>query len=144
MDGWMDEVGWMDRWMDGRMEGSMDGRRSKKRRRRRTKRRRKRRRKPTCVVQSAILDHMRSDFRCQLHDLSIMPARKSQCKALEHIETVFGPLCGWNTTFCYMILSEEGANKVADVLTCVVQDAMLDHMGSDLRCQNEVMTTKNC
>ena len=38
----------------------------------------------------------------------------------------------------------DGANKVADVSTCVVQDAILDHMGSDFRCQNEVMTTKNC
>ena len=46
--------------------------------------------------------------------------------------------------FCYIILSEGGANKVADVPTCVVQDAILDHMGSDFRCQNEVMTTKNC
>ena len=73
-----------------------------------------------------------------------MCAMKSQCKALEHIETVFWPLCGWNTTFGYIILSEEGANKVADVPTCVVQDAILDHMGPDFRCQNEVMTTKNC
>ena len=100
--------------------------------------------RPTCVVQSAILDHVRSDFRCQLHDLSIMPARKSQRKALEHIETVFGSLCGWNPTVCSIILSEEGAHKVADVLTCVVQDAILDHMGSDHRCQNAVMTTTNC
>ena len=38
----------------------------------------------------------------------------------------------------------DGANKVADVSACVVQDAILDHMGSDFRCQNEVMTTKNC
>ena len=45
---------------------------------------------------------------------------------------------------CYIILSEEGAHKVADVLTCVVQDAILDNMGSDFRCQNEVMTTRNC
>ena len=82
--------------------------------------------------------------RYQLHDLSIMPARKSQCKALEHIATIFGPLCGWNPTFCYISFSEEGAHKVADVLTCVVQDAMLDHMGSDLRCQNGVATIKNC
>ena len=44
----------------------------------------------------------------------------------------------------FNILSEEGANKVADVPTGVVQDAMLDHMGPDFRCQNEVMTTKNC
>ena len=43
-----------------------------------------------------------------------------------------------------MALSEEGAQKVADLPTNVVQDAMLDHMGSDVRCQNEVMTTKNC
>ena len=28
--------------------------------------------------------------------------------------------------------------------TGVVQDAMLDHTGSDFRCQNEVLTTKNC
>ena len=42
------------------------------------------------------------------------------------------------------MLSEEGANKVADVPTCVVQDAFLDHMGSDVRCQDEVMTIRNC
>ena len=41
-------------------------------------------------------------------------------------------------------LSEEGVHRVADVTTSVVQDAMLDHMGLDFRCQNEVMTTKNC
>ena len=87
---------------------------------------------------------MGPDFRCQLHDLSIMCAIKSQYKAVEHIETVFWPLCGWNTTFCYIILSEEGANKVADVPTGVVQYAMLDHMGSDLRYQSRAMTTKNC
>ena len=115
----------------------------KKKGRRRRRRRKRRRRRPTCVVQDAMLDHMGPDVRCQLHDLSIMCAIKSQCKALEHIETVFWPLCGWNTTFCYIILSEEGANKVADVPTCVVQDAMLDHMGSEFRCQHEVMTTKN-
>ena len=57
---------------------------------------------------------------------------------------IFGPLCGWNPTFGYIIFSEEGANKVADVPTCVVQDAFLDHMGSDFRCRNGVMTTKNC
>ena len=73
-----------------------------------------------------------------------MCAMKSQCKALEHIRTVLWPLCGWNSTFCYIILSEVGDNKVADVPTCVVQDAILDHMGLDFRCQNEVMTTKNC
>ena len=33
---------------------------------------------------------------------------------------------------------------VADVATKVVQDATLDHMGPDFRCQNEDMTTKNC
>ena len=44
----------------------------------------------------------------------------------------------------YISLSEEGANKVADVPTCVVQDEILDHMGSDFRCQNEAMTTRNC
>ena len=41
-------------------------------------------------------------------------------------------------------MSEGGAQKVADVPTSVVRDASLDHMGSDLRCQNEVMTTRNC
>ena len=69
---------------------------------------------------------------------------KSQCKALEHIRTDLWPLCGWNCLFLCMNLSEEGAHKVADVPTGVVQDAILDHMGSDFRCQNEVMTTKNC
>ena len=41
-------------------------------------------------------------------------------------------------------MSEEGVHKVADVDTSVAQDAMLDHMGSDFRCQNGVMTTRNC
>ena len=40
-------------------------------------------------------------------------------------------------------LNEEGAQKVADLRTSVAQDAILDHMGSDFRCQNEVMTAKN-
>ncbi len=44
----------------------------------------------------------------------------------------------------YIILNEEGANAVADVRTGVVQDAILNHMGSDFRCQNEVMTTRHC
>ena len=91
----------------------------------------------------AIWDDMGQDFRCQLHDLSIMCAIKSQCKALEHIQTVCWPLCGWNTTFGFIILSEEGATKVADVSTSVAQDAMLDHMGSDFLCQNEVRTNRN-
>ncbi len=43
---------------------------------------------PTCVVQDAIYDHIGPDFQCQLHDLSIMCAIRSQYKALEHIETV--------------------------------------------------------
>ena len=41
-------------------------------------------------------------------------------------------------------MSEEGTQKVADVPTGVVQDAIVDHMGLDFQCQNEVMTTKNC
>ena len=51
----------------------------------------------------------------------------------------------------FIKLNEEGAHKVkfrgckvADVSTSVVQDAILDHMGSDFRCQNEVMNTRNC
>ena len=59
-------------------------------------------------------------------------------------KSCFWPLCGWSCTLLSNILSEEGANKVADVPTGVVQDAILDHMGSDFRCQNEVMTTRNC
>ena len=73
-----------------------------------------------------------------------MCAMKSQCKALEHIRTAFWPLCGWNYLFLCINLNEEGAQKVADLRTSVAQDAILDHMGSDFRCQNEVMTTKNC
>ena len=46
--------------------------------------------------------------------------------------------------FCYIIVSQEGASKVTDVPTCVVQDAILDHMGSDLGCLRELMTTRNC
>ena len=41
-------------------------------------------------------------------------------------------------------LNEQGAQKVADLPTSVVQDAILDDMGSDFRCQNEVRATKNC
>ena len=41
-------------------------------------------------------------------------------------------------------MSEEGTQKVADVPTSIVEDAILDNMGSDFRCQNEVMTTRNC
>ena len=69
---------------------------------------------------------------------------KSQCKALEHIREAFWPLCGWNCLFLFIILNEGGDHRVADVTTGVVQDAMLDHVGSDFRCQNEVMTTRNC
>ena len=64
---------------------------------------------------------MGPDFRCLVHDLNIMSAIRSQYKAFEHIVTVCWPLCGWNTTFCVIILSEEGANKVADVPTYVVR-----------------------
>ena len=39
---------------------------------------------------------------------------------------------------------KEEANKVADVPTRAAQDAILDHMGPDFRCQNEVMTNKKC
>ena len=73
-----------------------------------------------------------------------MCTMKSQCKALEHIRTALWPLCGWKCLFLYINLSEEGAHKVADVPTGVVKDAILDHMGSDFRCQNEAMTTRNC
>ena len=81
----------------------------------------------TSVVQNAILDHM-----------------GSQCKALEHIRTGRWPLGGGEWLFLCIKLNEEGAEKVADLRTSVAQDAILDHMGSDLRCQNEVMTTRNC
>ena len=47
-------------------------------------------------------------------------------------------------TILYIKLSEEGADKVADIHTGVPQDAMLDNMGPYLRCQNEFMTTKIC
>ena len=46
--------------------------------------------------------------------------------------------------FLYTRLSEQGADKVADIPTGVAQDVSLDHTGSDLRCQSRVMTTKNC
>ena len=46
--------------------------------------------------------------------------------------------------FLCIKLNEEGAQKIADLPTSVVQDASLDHMGSDFRCQSRVMTTKNC
>ena len=68
---------------------------------------------------------------------------KSQCMALEHIRTAFWPPCGWNCWFLFIKLSEEGTPKFADVAASVAQDAILDHMGSDFRCQNEVRTTKN-
>ena len=73
-----------------------------------------------------------------------MCAMKSQCKALEHIRTAHWPLM-WLKMLVFCIkMNEEGTQKVADVPTSVVQDAMLDHMGSDFRCQSRVMTTKNC
>ena len=43
--------------------------------------------------------------------LSIMGTWKALCKAFEHIATAFWPLCGWNATFCYTILSERGGTK---------------------------------
>ena len=67
-----------------------------------------------------------------------------QCKALEHIRTAHWPLYGWNCYFLFINLREEGAHKVADIPTGVVQDAILDHAGSDFRCQNQAMTTNNC
>ena len=69
---------------------------------------------------------------------------KSQCKALEHIRTALCPLCGWKCLFLTIKLSEEGVHRVADVDTNVAQDAILDHMGSDFRCPNEVMTARSC
>ena len=69
---------------------------------------------------------------------------KAQGKALEHTRTAHWPLCGGKCLFLYIKVNEEETHKVPDVLTSVVRDAILDHMGSDFRCQNEVMTTKNC
>ena len=45
-------------------------------------------------------------------ELSIMGTWKSLCKAFEHIATAFWPLCDWNATFCYTILSEQWAQRV--------------------------------
>ena len=60
-------------------------------------------------------------------------------------DCMHGGMDGWMIcTFSSILLSEEGANKVADVATSVVQDVILDHMGPDFRCQHEVMTTKYC
>ena len=69
---------------------------------------------------------------------------KSQCKALEHIRTALWPPDDWKCLFLCIKLSEEGVHRVADVDTSAAQEAILDHMGSDFRCQNEVMTTRNC
>ena len=69
---------------------------------------------------------------------------KSQCNALEHIRTACWPLGGRKCLFLCIKLSEEGADKVADIPKGVTQDAILDHTGSDFRCLNEVRTTKNC
>ncbi len=69
---------------------------------------------------------------------------ESQCKVLEHMRTVLWPPDGWNCLFLCIRLNEARAHKVADVPTGVAQDAILDHMGPDFRCQNEVKTTKNC
>ena len=60
---------------------------------------------------------MDSWMDCWMHgcievELSIMGAWKSLCKAFEHIATAFWPPCGWNATFCYTILSEQGAQRV--------------------------------
>ena len=70
-----------------------------------------------------------------------MCAMKSQCKALEHTRAAPWLLCGWNCLFLFIKLSEEGADKVADIPTSVAQDVSLDHTGSDFRRQNEVRTT---
>ena len=51
-------------------------------------------------------------FLCFQVELTITGAWKSLCKALEHIATAFWPPCGWNATFCYTILSEQGAQRV--------------------------------
>ena len=83
-------------------------------------------------------------LRGGFHDLSILCAMNSQCNALEHIRTALRPLCGWKCLLLCIKLEEEGTRKVADVAASVAQDAILEHMGSDFRCQNEVMTTKNC
>ena len=77
-------------------------------------------------------------------DESTMGAMKSQGKAFEHIRTALWPLGGWKCLFLYIKLNEEGAQKVADLLTSVVQDAILDHRGSDFRCHSRVMTGRNC
>ena len=73
-----------------------------------------------------------------------MHATKPQHKALEHTKTANWPLCDWKCLSCYIKLNEEGAQKVADLRTSVAQDAILDHIGPDFRCQNEAMTTRNC
>ena len=57
-------------------------------------------------------EHMCIDFQCEFHDVSVMDALKSRCKALEHIRMAFWPLCYSNKTFCYIILSEQGAHRV--------------------------------
>ena len=46
------------------------------------------------------------------HDLSIMGALTSLCKALEHLRMAFWSLYRWNATFCYIILSEARAHRV--------------------------------
>ena len=57
-------------------------------------------------------EQMCTEFRCEFHDVSIMGALKSLCKALEHIRMAFWPLCGWNNAFLYIILSEQGAHRL--------------------------------
>ena len=49
---------------------------------------------------------------CFRVELSIMGAWKSLCKALEHIRLACWPLYDWNATFCYTLLSEQGAHRV--------------------------------
>ena len=47
----------------------------------------------------------------RFHDLGMICAMKSLCKAFEHIKTPFWPMRGWSVMFCYIILSEEGFHR---------------------------------
>ena len=61
---------------------------------------------------TSVLPRENLGFLCFRVELTITGAWKSLCKALEHIATAFWPPCGWNATFCYTILSEQGAQRV--------------------------------
>ena len=92
MDGWMNEcmVGWMDVWMaETETEAETDVMKEGQDEEKEEDKEEDEEEETHVCRPRYILDHVGPDVRCQLHDLSIMRAIKSQYKAVEHIETLF-------------------------------------------------------